>query len=674
MIRSAKALLLTVFLGAACFAQAPAQTPAKSSESDAYYHFAMGRLYESMAVAEGNRDYVNKAIDHFQQALKLDPSAGIIFEELTDLYVQTGRLQDAQDLAEEVLKTSPNNLDARRMLARIYTRRASNPQRASTAAVNLKKAIEQYQKITQQDPKDAESWVVLGKLYRASNSSVEAEKAFNAALEADPTNEDALGQLASLYLSMGDTQRAIAKLKSITDKSPSKDTLELLAQTYREMHDYKNAVEAMKRAVEQAPDDPKLQKDLADYLVDAEQFDDALKIYQQLAEDDPRDPDTLLSMAKIYRMMHAYDKAQDALDKAKKLDPESLPIRFEEINMMEAKGQTDQAIAALKALLTETTRKNYSGADAQNRALLLEHLGSLYRSTEQYPQAIDAFRQIGTLDPDGNPRVAVQIIDTYRASKDYTNEVKEADAALKKFPDNRMVQLEHAQALADAGKVDEAAAELRTRIKAKPDFETVLALAQIYENGKRWNEVGKALDEAEPLATSDADKAQVHFQRGAMYERAKKFDQAETEFKKVLELNPQHAAAMNYLGYMLADRDVRLDEAQSLIKKALDIDPDNGAYLDSMAWVYYHQGKFSEAETLLLRALEHMQDPTVHDHLGDVYLKLGKTKEAINQWQQSLKDFQSSGSSDTDPDEMAKVNKKLENALARLARETNQKK
>jgi predicted negative regulator of RcsB-dependent stress response len=71
----------------------------------------------------------------------------------------------------------------------------------------------------------------------------------------------------------------------------------------------------------------------------------------------------------------------------------------------------------------------------------------------------------------------------------------------------------------------------------------------------------------------------------------------------------------------------------------------------------------------LVQAIQKMPDPTVHDHLGDVYLKMGKTRDAIAQWQSSLKDFQTGALSDNDPEEVAKVNKKLEDAQARLARE-----
>jgi tetratricopeptide (TPR) repeat protein len=677
MTRSAKALLLVVSMGGLSFAQAPSDTTnaTDNSKAGAYYNFAMGRLYSELAGAYTNRnDYVTKAIEHYQEALKLDPSAGIIFEELTEIYIQTNRLRDAVAEAEDLLKQNPDNLDARRMLGRIYTQMAGDSQAGKVNDDYLKMAIEQYQKVTAKDAKDAEIWVLLGRLYRFEHNSVDAEKAYNAAIEADPGNEDALTGLALLYSDVGDTRRAIEKLKAVTDKNPSERTLALLAQSYRDLRDFKSAAEAIQRAVALAPDDTRLIAELAEDLFLSNQLDAALHVYQQLAADDPHNPALLLRMSEIYRVKRDFAKAQESLNQAKAADPESLDVRIDEINLLEAEGKADEAIASLKGLLDETARKTYSAADGANRATLLDRLGVFYRSAGQYAQAVEAFRQIAPLEAQSAPRAAVQIIETYRVAKDFENAKKEADAALKKYPDDHLVQLTHASLLADLGKVDEAAAAIRGLMKGPDDRDMQLELAQVYEKGKRYADMAPLLDQAEKLSMSGDDKASVHFMRGAMYERMKKYDAAEAEFRKVLELDSDNAGAMNYLGYMLADRDVRLDEAYQLIKKAVDLDPQNGAYLDSLGWVYYRQGKLNEAEGQLLQALDHIgQDPTVHDHLGDVYFKLGKTKDAITQWQASLKEFQAGSQSDSDPEEIASVGKKLESARVRLAKETNQK-
>jgi len=121
---------------------------------------------------------------------------------------------------------------------------------------------------------------------------------------------------------------------------------------------------------------------------------------------------------------------------------------------------------------------------------------------------------------------------------------------------------------------------------------------------------------------------------------------------------------------MLADQDVRLAEAEQLIQRALDQEPNNGAYLDSMGWVYYRMNRLDDAEKQLQRSLQFIsKDPTIHDHLGDVFFKQGKIKDAITQWQLSLNEWSTSTPGDREPDAASKVQKKLESARVRLAKE-----
>lgn len=242
---------------------------------------------------------------------------------------------------------------------------------------------------------------------------------------------------------------------------------------------------------------------------------------------------------------------------------------------------------------------------------------------------------------------------------------------MKKFPKDRIVSATRASVLSDLGKTDQAAAEARRLMDGKNDREVNINLADIYEKAKNFTEMAKALDAAEALSKSSQEKQDVAFRRGAMYERMKNYPAAEAEFRKVLDMNPDNDAALNYLGYMLADRNVRLDEARDLVSKAVAHEPNSGAYLDSLGWVYFRLNKLPEAEDKLREALRYMsRDPTVHDHLAEVYFKEGKIRDAIAQWQSSLREYQAGPPSDMDHTEVAKVQKKLEDAKVRLARET----
>ena len=251
----------------------------------------------------------------------------------------------------------------------------------------------------------------------------------------------------------------------------------------------------------------------------------------------------------------------------------------------------------------------------------------------------------------------------YRYLKDFKGARAAADAALKKFPEERLIRLEHASVLANTGQYDAAIAELKALPNAAKDRDTQIQIAQVQDKAKRFGDQAKTLELAESLSNSAPEKQVIEFMRGAMYERQKNFEAAETAFRKVLTLDPTNAGAMNYLGYMLADRGVKLDEAHKLISRALELDPGNGAYLDSLGWALFRLNRLDEAAAELNKALLKVgKDPTVHDHLAEVYSKQGKMKEAIQQWEASISEMKAASPAELDQDELAKINKKLEAA------------
>jgi Tfp pilus assembly protein PilF len=162
----------------------------------------------------------------------------------------------------------------------------------------------------------------------------------------------------------------------------------------------------------------------------------------------------------------------------------------------------------------------------------------------------------------------------------------------------------------------------------------------------------------------------VLFDRAMMADRAKRYDEAEADFRKVLSEEPENALTLNNFGFMLADRGVKLDEAVAMIRKAVQLEPTNYAYLDSLGWAYFRLGQYAQAEENLQRAISRgANDPTVHDHLGDVYEKTGRLKQAAAQWELSLNEYAHTVEADMDAGDVGKVQKKLDSARVRLARE-----
>lgn len=668
--------LAVLFLSAAlAVTQRTAPPPAQETDNRAaaYYHFAMGHLYAELAGMYGNRsEYVDKAIEHYKAAIQADPGASFLAEELTDLYVQAGRLREAVVEAEQMLKRDPGNVEAHRILGRIYVRMIGDPAAGRVDEGMLRRATEQFQKVTEKDPADVDAWVTLGRLHRMAQNSVEAEKAFQKALALDPDNEYALHGLALLYSDLGDTKTAVEMWRRLADRNPHPRVLRALASSLTQVRDYSGAVETLRRALQLAPRDLEIKRELAENLLLKEEYDEAAKLYEELAQAQPRDPQYPLRLSQIYRQQRDLTKAREAHERAQALDPASIEIQYNEVNLLEAEGNLGQAIARLKQILESTARAAYAPPEKANRVILLERLGLLCRAGEQPDEAVAAFRQMAELDPDLGPRAAAQIIETYRAAKQFDRAAQEAEAASQRYPNDRMVRLVRASLLADLGRGPEAVAEARRLLEGNKDRETYLALAQVYEKAKDFPAMAQALEEAERLSDSDEEREVVYFMRGAMYERMKKFAEAEAEFRKVLKMNPRNASALNYLGYMFADRDTNLEEALELVRRAVELEPHNGAFLDSLGWVYYRLGKLEDAERYLRLALERVpRDPTVNDHLGDVYYRQGKLKEAITQWQISLKEWETASKAEFDPEEIAKIQKKLEGAKTRLAKEAS---
>ncbi len=528
-----------------------ASKEASSPKAAAYYHFSLGHLYEELAGTYGNRsDYVNKAIENYRLAMQEDPSTSFLVQNIAELYRVSGRTRDAVEEAQAALKTNPDDLNARRVLAHIYTQEIGDAQASHIDEGMVKRAIEQYKIITEKDPKDVDSLVMMGRLDRVLENSVDAEAAFKKVLAIDPDNEDAVTGLASVYADRGDAKGSSALLEKLTKKNPSPRSYLALATNYETMHEYGLAADAYAKAIELDPSHVEWNQALAQDQAQAGRFDDALKTYQVLAESAPQDATPYLGMAEIYGEKKELTQARKAMDKAKELDGDNPEVRYREVILLDEEGRTADAIAVLKGLLDSTGKNKANPAEKSYRERMTLQLGGLYRENQQYDKAVESFRDALTIDPGIAPQAEAEIIDTYRIAKDYAKAQAEADAALKKTPNDRELRGEYAQLLADEGKVKESVIELKKLLDGTPkdDLKTYMAIADVYQKGKDFGEMDKALDEADKLAQTNEDKVQVLFYRGAAYEREKKFELAERTFRKVLDFRSEQRVGAELFG------------------------------------------------------------------------------------------------------------------------------
>ncbi len=660
--------------------QSVSATPAESAppkrpdQAAAYYHFTLAHMYEEMASMYGRTDYATKAVDEYRLAIDNDPTSDYLNAGLAELYAKTGRIRDAVLEAQDILKRDGNNLEARRLLGRIYLRSLGDMQAGTQSQEILKLAIEQYEQIVKLDPKSVEDHLLLGRLYRLNNELLKSEDEFKTAVKIQPDSEEAVTTLAYLYNEEGDSGRALQVLSAIPDSSRTAKLYSALGFTYEQQKDYKKAIDAYRRATELDRDNLDSVRGLAQNLMNDGQTDAALEQYKVIADADPSDAQTYMHIAEIDRRNGQFDQALEALKKAGAVVPDSLEVQYNIALIDEAQGKYEDAIQILEQLLqkTEHTDGDYSVPDKNNRAVFLERLGTVYREDNKYPQSVDTFHKMLELGDENAIRGYQEIIDTYRDNKQWQMATDVAAEAAKKYPNDRGLQMVSASQEADMGKADVAIEHVKALLKGNPDDrEVYIALAQMYSRVKDWPNAEQNITKAIELSSKPEDKDYAIFVQGSIYERQKKYEPAEEAFRKVLADDPKNAMALNYLGYMLADRDTRLEEALGYIRRAVALDPQNGAYLDSLGWAYYKLGKYDLAEENLRRASERINtDPTVHQHLGELYQRTGRLKLAAVNYERSLEEWNKTIPAEVDQDEVAKLQKELETTRVKLAKQT----
>lgn len=671
-ILPAAALLLASSAPAAFAAAAPSQKTPDHAAS--YYHYALAHLYEDMAVNAGRSDYATQAVEQYKLALDADPNSRLLQDGLADLYFKIGRIRDAVSAAQEQIAKDPNDVDAHSLLGKIYLRSLGD-MTSSQSNQMLQLAIAEYEKLAQLKPNDVETHLLLGQLYGAGHDSAKAEEQFKAAQKIDADSEDVVLNLAQLYSNEGDSERAVQVLNGVpVDDRTSRIELALGAN-YDQMKKPKDAIAAYRRALDQDPDNLDTERSLANALLSDGQLDEALKVFKTVVSTEPQDAQSQIHISEIERQQGHYDEALATLEKARHLVRDSLELSYNEALIYDALGRYDESIAVLTKLASDSAHADgkYSDQEKANRALFLERLGIVYREENKTQDAVAAYQQMLELGGDYARTGYQGQVDSYRDAHQWKDATNAAAAAAKAMPNDHGVQLMYAGQLVDMGQVDEGIALAKTQFSDKASASDKrdghLALAQIYTRLKRFPEAAAEIDAASALATKPEETLYVDFLRGALADRQKLYDDAEAQFKKALAIDPQNPTILNYFGYMLADRGVRLPEAQKMIQKAVDLDPQNGAYLDSLGWVYFKSGQYDLAEQYLLKAIARLSnDPTVRDHLGEVYEKTGRLKQAVAQWELSMSDYAHSLSADADPADVAKVQHKLESARVKLAK------
>jgi len=639
----------------------PARTAPPDKVGDAYYHFMLAHRLEEADDASG-------AIAEYKRAIELDPAAADIPGELAGLYLRENKIQEAMATAEQALKIAPANREANRVLGTIYaalsessSENALRGRAAAAADENLAKAIRHLEAATEgaAGQVDPNIRATLARLYVRSGAYDKAIPLLTDLVNQEPGWQDGPLMLAEAFAGAGRTKDAIAWLEEFTSDDPR--LLPALADFYERERRWPDAVSAYARALQRTPRNTDLKARYASALLNMGGRENAAKARDALTEvvaaRPTADSRSLYLLSQAQRRLGDYAAAEATARRVIAQNSKSPWGFYALAESLEERRQYQAIVDELAPVVAEFRAK---GADGSfDIGILLPHLGFAYQELGQYDKAVSAFEEARKLAPD-DPAVAGYLIDAHLAAKKYGVAADVAKAALVQHPNDLRLTRLQARALRLSGKPDQGIAVLEDAVKNHSGEPLAyISLAQIYSDSDRGAQAVRVLQDAQAkFPTVDA----ISFELGAVYDKQKKFAEAESAFKDVLARNPENATALNYLGYMLAERGERLDESVGYLKKALAIEPENGSFLDSLGWAYFKADKLDLAEDNLRRAATQLKtNSVIQEHYGQVLFKLGRYDEAIAAWTRAL-------NGDGDSIDKGDIDKKIRAAKQKLPR------
>ncbi len=353
---------------------------------------------------------------------------------------------------------------------------------------------------------------------------------------------------------------------------------------------YEKSLETVRRVLARAPDSPRAQVLEAHLLSSTGHFREAEEKLRRLIKRNPDDVDLMLAMAWSTSRLGDHGEGRTWLDRAWEVSSDDA-------------GSTRAMRTALAAARLELVDGHPNIAlewldrvaePASVGSEYVRLLAEIFRRQEQWREGVSAMARVQP---------------TLRQQAQREAEAVEAEFLFRLNHDPRAWR--RLRPLLDAG-----------------DPHIVLLGLEVLQVLERWSDVDRESGAAVERLGWQRD---LVFTRAAALERLDEFEESAALFRSLLERTPDDAAAANFLGYMLADRDIALDEAFELIARAVELDPENAAYLDSLGWVHFRRGELAEAERWIRRAIElggDVGDGTLYCHLGEILLASGEPDES----------------------------------------------
>jgi len=525
--------------------QPTATQPAIEDQSDlscSYFYFLWGTHAEF-------REQYPEALEAYEKALICDPQAGYVKEKIPVLLLKMGEFEKASEWLEQALIEQPDNNTYRLLLANLYLQ-----QEKVEDAINL------YNEVLEREPQNNEEvHLRLALLYSHLEKYETAEKIFTKLLADNVDSYFAHLSYARLLKQMERYQDAAGEYEKALTLNWSKELAYEIGYLY----------------------------------VTEEMYNDALRIYTTITDNDQFDERAALSRVQALIDLERSDEALKELYTTRLYSKNPAHIDLIIAKLLLREKEVEKA----KKILTRLTRET-DDSEARYMLALLAYQEKDYAASLAY---------LAQIDPE-------------------SDELEEAVYLQTRIHQN-------------LGDIDKAIKLLQkrtaTEVGRSPLFYALLSsLYQAQGDTRAAMTVMATAVEVYP------ENDQLLFEYGLVLEKNGLSEKAVDIMEKVLELQPDHAEALNYIGYTWADKNINLDKALEYILRADALKPDNGFIIDSLGWVYYRLGNFQQAVRELERSVELIpKDPHIYDHLGDVYRSLHKFSEALEVYKKAYEMF-----------------------------------
>ncbi len=489
---------------------------------------------------------------------------------------ESGEVDAALVVYQKVLTVDPGEVQLAARVASLLVRQDNVP----LAVDVLKDAIKAQ-------PGETAPYLQLAFIYaKYLQKPEQAVKFANQAIAIDPEEIDAYQRIYEIELAGGEPKKAMAALDRATEvKSQDPSFWTRLGKLYASLilapdtNDSPAALEKVnvifRHAIACAGDNVAALRDVADFFAASQQINEAIPLYLRVLEAQPDDQGVREKLASSFAATNQRGKAIELLETIIKASPE----RYQPYELL-AQLEDEEARVLARAKQIDAAKTHFAKAAANYEQCVLIN-----------PNRGRTYLRLGEI-----------LI----------------------------------SALQESERAERLLLEARNRFTQAPEFTYLLAIAQreAKHTQQALTSFEEALNEAK-AARSELTNGRFFFDYAIAAEQASLIEKAADLLRQSIAADPTKAAeAYNFLGYMWADRNMHLDEAAEMIGKALEMDPDNGAFLDSRGWLQFRQGKFEDALKDLLRSAQVMtrDDPTVLEHIGDTYAKLGRSAQALEFW------------------------------------------